>query len=375
MQRSADVVIVGAGVAGCATAYYLAREDVNVLVLERDAIGSHSSGFALGLLNPLNATGVPGFNQAMIETGFLMHKDLWPVLEEESGVDIQVRMTPHLELFLTAADENRQQADMDRWAAADGFTTRRLDADEARKLEPRITGDLHGAVLLESVAMLDSYRFTLALAQAAQHHGAEFATGTAVGLAWTDGKVIGVELEGEVVACESAVFAMGPWSELASSWLGFDVPVAPLKGEIIYLEGMTPPLEYHVHGACSIVNKADGLVWVAATQEQAGFDDTVSVAARDTLMRTALTMMPGLSELKLVRQTACLRPVTPDAMPILGRAPGLEGAYLATGAEKQGIQISPAMGKAVSDLILRGQTDMPIEDYGAERFASDAAPR
>ncbi|MDP6073003.1 MAG: FAD-dependent oxidoreductase [SAR202 cluster bacterium] len=369
MQRSAEVVILGAGVAGCATAYYLAREGVDVLVVERDAFGSHASGFALGLLNPLNATGVPGFNQAMIEAGFAMHRALWPALEEESGVDIQVRMMPHLELFLAVDDEARQQADMARWAAADGFATTRLTASEARELEPRITDDLHGAMLLENIAMLDSYRYTLALAQAAQHHGAEFVTGTAIGLSTEGGRVTGIELANDVIACESAVLAMGPWSEVASAWIGFDIPVAPLKGEIIYLEGMTPALEHHVHGDCSIVNKPDGLVWIAATQEHAGFDETTSTAARDTLMAKALRMIPGLSDLKLVRQTACLRPVTPDSMPILGRAPGIEGAYLATGAEKQGIQTSPAIGKAMADLIIRGETDMPIDSYGVERFA------
>ena len=164
---------------------------------------------------------------------------------------------------------------------------------------------------------------------------------------------------------------MGPWSELASSWLGYDIPVAPLKGEIIYLEGMDPHLEYHVHGACSIVYKADGLVWIAATQEHAGFDETVSVAARDTLMQTALAMMPGLSELKLVRQTACLRPLSSDKLMVLGKAPGWEGVYMATGAGRSGIILGPAMGRITADLVATGAAGMNIEAFDPGRFARE----
>ncbi|MDP7628162.1 MAG: FAD-dependent oxidoreductase [SAR202 cluster bacterium] len=371
MKRNPDVIIIGAGAAGCATAYYLAREGVNTLVLERDAIGSHASGFALGLLNPLTGTGIPGPIQPLAETAFEMHKSFWSTLENESDMKIQVRLMPHLELFMTAEEEADQQEDMDRWAAAEGFMARRLEPKEVFAIEPRITRELYSAVLLESVGVMDSYRYTLALAQAAEHHGAEFATGIATGLISSGNKITGVALERGSIDCETVVLALGPWSGQASSWLGFDIPISPLKGEIIYLEGLETPMDYHVHGACSIVNKVDGLTWVAATQESAGFDETTSNVARDELMRSAISMMPSLGDLRLIRQTACLRPITPDSGPILGKAPGWEGVYLATGAEKKGILISPVIGKGISDLILQGKTEMPIGSFKIERFIQD----
>ncbi|MDP6049557.1 MAG: FAD-dependent oxidoreductase [SAR202 cluster bacterium] len=371
MKRNPDVVIIGAGVAGCATAYYLAREGVNTLVLERDAIGSHASGFALGLLNPLTGTRIPSPIQPLAETAFEMHKGFWSILENESDMKIQVRLMPHLELFMTAEEEANQQDDMDRWAATEGFITQRLEPKEVFAIEPRITRDLYSAVLLERVGVLDSYRYTLALAQAAEHHGAKFATGIATGLVSSGNKITGVELEQDTIDCETVVLALGPWSGQASSWLGFDIPISPLKGEIIYLEGFETPMDYHVHGACSIVTKVDGLTWIAATEESAGFDETTSNSARDELMRSAMSMIPNLGDLRLIRQTACLRPITPDSGPILGKAPGWEGVYLATGAEKKGILISPVIGKGISDLILRGKTEMPIGSFNIERFIQE----
>ena len=69
-----------------------------------------------------------------------------------------------------------------------------------------------------------------------------------------------------------------------------------------------------------------------------------------------------------MKHTACLRPVTPDRLPIIGRAPGFENVYLATGAEKKGILLSPGMGKAVAELVTQGETQLSISPFGLERF-------
>lgn len=370
MPQSADVVILGAGVAGCATAYYLARAGVPVTVIEREAIGSCSSGYALGLLNPLTGHGIPGPIQPLAELAFKMHKELWPDLKEESGVDFQARTMPHLEVCLTEDDVIEQRLEFERWSAADGFTARWLQPEDVHKLEPRIAEDVLAGILLEDVGMLDSYRYTLALALAAERHGATFITAEAIGLKTSGRRVTGVVLNQNEIACESLVVALGPWSYHVRGWLGLDLPVEPLKGQMLYLEGLEPGLEYHVHGPCSFVQKADGMVWVASTEEHAGFDDSTTTEARDYLMERAVEIMPCLSEARLLNQTACLRPITPDARPILGIAPGWEGVYLATGAEKKGILLSPAIGKSTADLIIHGNSSIPLGPFAPDRFAS-----
>ena len=78
--------------------------------------------------------------------------------------------------------------------------------------------------------------------------------------------------------------------------------------------------------------------------------------------------MPAMSEAKLVKHTACLRPLTPDGLPIIGRAPNLDNVYLATGAGKKGILISTGMGKAIADLITDGRTELPVGEFAPERF-------
>jgi len=168
------------------------------------------------------------------------------------------------------------------------------------------------------------------------------------------------------------VLALGPWSGTASIWLDIDVPIVPQKGEIARVEGLNPPLEFHVHGPCSLVQKADGLAWLAATRkDNTGFDVAPSVEALETLVVRGMRMMPELESHQLILQTACMRPVTPDGDPVLGRVPGKERMFIATGTGGQGIMLAPAIGKGIADLVTTGDTDMDIGQFGLERFAND----
>ena len=370
MASGTEVVVLGAGIVGSATAYYLAREGVKVQVIEREAVGCGASGYAVGLLNPLVGTGVPGPLAPLAEAAFWMHRELWPVLEEESGVDVQARMMPHLQLCFTEGEVRDQKREMVRWAGVDGFTAEWLEPAQVRSLEPRVSEELLGAVLLQDVGVLDSYRLTLAFLRAAERHGAELVHGEATGLDTAGGRVSGVRLGQGAIESDAVVIALGPWSGRVSDWLDIRIPVEPLKGQIVHLEGPAEPFRYHMAGPGQVAYKADGYVWLASTEEEAGFDLGLTGEARDTLMARGLKMVPSLRELRLVRQTACLRPVTPDRLPVLGAAPGCAGLYLATGAEKKGILLGPAMGRAVADLITGGSTELPVGPFTPDRFAT-----
>jgi len=116
-----------------------------------------------------------------------------------------------------------------------------------------------------------------------------------------------------------------------------------------------------------------GQVWCGATQEWCGFDKTPSAAARRSLLSRAITLLPAMASATLVQHTACLRPVTPDWLPIVGQAPGWENVYLATGGEKKGILLSPGIGKAIADLITTGSTPLDIAPCTPQRFVAVSA--
>ncbi|MCS7206667.1 MAG: FAD-binding oxidoreductase [Dehalococcoidia bacterium] len=365
-----DVVVLGAGAAGCAVAYYLTRQGVRPLLVERDALASHASGFALGGLAP--SEGVFPYGDAyhpITRAAFTLHYTLHPLLQEETGISTEFRMTQSLHLALTEEQEAELRETL-AWQSRHGFRVRWIDAQEARSIEPRLTPALRGAVHNQDTAMLDPYKLVLALVQAVEQRGGMVRHGEAVGLVVDKGQVRGVRLRsGEVIPCDRVVVALGPWMGLVP-WLGIPVPVRPLKGQILRLRHPGPPLGADLWwGIGYAASKPDGLIWVGTTEEDIGFHEAPTPEVRHYLLEEAWRVLPDLGEAQVVLQTACLRPLSADNLPIIGPVPGLRGAYVAGGAGRKGILLCTAMGKAIADLITQGYTDIPIGPFGLERFA------
>jgi glycine/D-amino acid oxidase-like deaminating enzyme len=280
-------------------------------------------------------------------------------------------MRPSLALAFTEAEARRLQAALAWQQQQPGYTARWLDAAEARRAEPRISADALGAVSVEGTADVEPYRLVLALTRAAERRGVSVRHGRVVGLRRQGGAVSHVVLERDVIACDTVVLALGPWSAEASAWLDVPIEVRPLKGQILRLRAPGAPV------ACSVgwghnyaTTKPDGLLWAGTTEEEAGFDEETTHEARDEIGAALVKMLPAMAEAQLVHQTACLRPVTADGLLLLGRVPGQDGVYMATGAGRKGILLGPAMGRAVADLILKGESPLALDAFAPARFAS-----
>ena len=369
MKHATDVAVIGGGIAGCAAAYYLTREGLDVAVIEHQGVGNAASGYALGLLNPLSGALIPGRLSAFASEAFDEHLRLWPQLQQESSIDFQGRMMPHLEVLLDEAGAPALRDEMNRWNATDGFSARWLNGQDVRALDDRVADEVAGAVLLESLGMVDSRLLTKALMDAACQRSVRLVNDRATGISWSGDLAVGVRTAKGEVACHAVVIATGPWSRQIGEWTGLNVPVTPLKGQIVRLEGLSPPLEYHAAGPGAVVQKADGKLWVAATEEEAGFDLSTTAEARQSLLDRAARVLPAVTQARILEQTACLRPRTPDALPILGKVPERDNVYLATGGGKKGVLLAPAMGVVLADLIMRGETRLPIDDFAPARFA------
>src|SRR5262249_27227267 len=154
-----------------ATAYYLAKSGVPSVVVERDAIGSHASGFAYGGLSPLSGFGIPGPQAEIALDAMRLHRELSKTLLEETGIDVDFRVRSSLALAFTEAEVLRLQSAMPWQQEQPGYTVRWLDVAEARRVEPRIADETLGATLVEGGGAVEPYRLVLALTRAAEHLG------------------------------------------------------------------------------------------------------------------------------------------------------------------------------------------------------------
>ena len=367
---NADVVIIGGGIAGIATAYYLGQAGVKSTVIERDGVGSHASGFAYGGVGSAGGSGMTGPTLAVAVEGARLHRQLAEALPDQTGVNFEFRERPSISLAFTNDEAEAAKSSVPP-EPREGYEVQWVDAGQARAIEPRISPAVLGAVHTLGGADVEPYRLAVALTQAAEDLGATVRHGRVTGLRRNGERLLGVTLEDGEVACRHVVLAMGPWSGEASAWLGVPVPVRPLKGQILRLRVPGPAYRYSIGWQGNYATtKPDGLVWAGSTEEEVGFDESTTEPARDEIMAALLKMLPSIANTQLVRQTACLRPLSSDRLLLLGQVPGWEGVYIATGGGRSGIALGPAMGRITADLITQGSTDIPIDAFDPGRFSS-----
>jgi len=210
--------------------------------------------------------------------------------------------------------------------------------------------------------------FTAATMRAAEAHGAELHLGTVTGMRQTAGRVTGVEVDGAVIDADAVIIAMGPWSILAAAWLPLPMVYGVKGHSLVFTTGDTIPpealfLEFEEAGGAvqspEFFPRPDGTIYVCAISSDSPLPiDPAAVVpdlgAIERLERICAAASPVLAAAKIVARQACFRPIARDGLPLIGRVPGVEGAYIATGHSVWGILNAPATGEALAELILDG---------------------
>jgi glycine/D-amino acid oxidase-like deaminating enzyme len=339
------VVICGGGAIGTAIAYFLSRRGAQPIVIERNEVGGAASGKSGGFLALDWCRGTPV--DRLARRSFALHAELADMLDNPWGYR---RLTTY---GGWAVENEHGRGENRRPWLSDGVT---------------ITGQLGSP---QTTALVEPRAFTRGLMRAAEVQGATLRQGTAVDLTRSGGAVDGVVLEdGDMVEGDAVVIAMGPWSILASRWLPLPA-VYGFKGHSLVFEtGESIPaealfLEYQeANGEVltpEVFARADGTVWACAVSSTSPLPiDPASVVADDgaheRLEALCRSLSPALASAPIRARQACFRPVTEDGVPLMGRVPGVDGAYVATGHSVWGMLNAPASGEAMAELILDGVT-------------------
>ena len=384
MPKTADVVVIGAGVVGCSVAYYLAREGINVTILEREAIGSGASAHATGSLSLLGAEFSPGPSFQIARASSSEFQQIVPELESATGMNLLYQRRPSLRLALDDEEAGLIKSSM-VWQQPH-VKMHWIDAREVHSIEPRLSPSIIGAVYEDESAQVDSYRLNLALGRGAELKGANILYREVTGLVTSGPTISGVKTASEDIPCGTVVVAAGTWSRAFTPWLGFPVPVRPMKGERLLLNYPGEPLPVLISSPKRghMISRTDGFTSVGSTggrdydQKELfwgeEFDRQPTESARLELLQRAIDVFPDLERAELVQQLAGSRPLSPDSKPIIGPVPGREGVLLATGHTTKGIHLGPITGRIITDYICRGSTQIvsDMSEFLPERFADFA---
>jgi glycine/D-amino acid oxidase-like deaminating enzyme len=344
MSRAKRIVICGGGAIGAAIAYFLSRRGARPIVIERHAVAGSASGKSGGFLARDWCRG--SALDRLARRSFDLHTELADQLCNPWG-----------------------------YRRLETYAGHAVEGDSARGPGPRpwlsgrveLTGRLGSP---QTTALVEPRSFTMGLMRAAEAEGGELRSGAVAKLIRrADGGVHGVALNGgEEIEGDAVVIAMGPWSILASRWLPLPA-VFGFKGHsLVFATGETVPaealfLEYQEASGDvltpELFPRADGTTWVCAISSTEPLPiDPAHVAADEGAHARLETMCrnisPALAAAPIVARQACFRPVTEDGLPLIGRVPGADGAYVATGHSVWGMLNAPATGEAMAELILDG---------------------
>lgn len=382
MERTYDLIVVGAGAVGLSCAWRCAQAGLSVLVLEREQPGAGASGLAAGMLAPVTEA---SFGEEALLALNLDGRAQWPAFaaELEEATALPTGYVDSGALVVAAdRDDAEELRRLHEFQVELGLDAEWLGPREARRREPGLSPRIGGAIHAPQDGHADPAAVVRALAAALAAAGGELRGGVRVaGIETEAGRVVGVRtagaapLDGELIEGRAVLVAAGAWS--AEGGLAVEAsapPVRPVKGQLLELRvrrGHQPPARRIVRTPrCYVVTRGDGRVVLGATQEEQGFDTAVTAGGAYRLLEAAWEVLPDIGELELARARAGLRPGTPDNAPAVG-AGEIEGLVWATGHHRNGVMLAPSTGRAIARLLTEGDLPEPFAPFGPGRFLGE----
>jgi D-hydroxyproline dehydrogenase subunit alpha len=376
VAKRADILVIGAGLAGLCTAYFLAREGAEVLVLDRDETGMAASTANAGSLHAQllsydfnNQTPEDGGPAAYTLPLAPRSIALWKEIAAEAGESLGIRTDGGLMLATTEAElawVRRKSAMERRW----GIESHVLGANELRKLAPALAEGLVGADFVPAEGYGDPLRGTLAVRRLALKHGARLLPGIEVRAIARNGAAWRITTSRGDILAKRVINATGPWTARIGQMVGLNLPVTGTVQQVIVTEP-APPLTRHLVALAnrhlSLKQQASGgfLIgggWFGDFDPETGRTRTLRRSIEGNLSVCA-QVLPALYGLSFVRCWTGINSSI-DRAPILGEAPGLPGFYNTVSAN--GFTLGPVLGQITAAAILHGETVNP--HYRLERF-------
>lgn len=373
-----NTIIIGGGIVGTSAAYNLARSGAQVLLIDKHHTGRATDAGA-GILS-FGTLGLGGgtkwFNFASQCGAY--YATLIGQLKTEQAEDTGYAVVGELIVAvdddeITAFETQRRliSTQQEKFGQPAGDDLQAVSRAEARDLFP-LLGDVQRALLLRSAARVDGRLLTEAMRRVAEANGLQTRDGSVERLVIENGAVTGVVVDGETIPAAKVIIAGGAWSQVFGDQLAVQIPVYPLRGQIVHLslpgtDTSRWPVVHAFHGHY-LVPWHDSRVAAGATREQAGFQPFMTAGGMREVLAEALRVAPGLMDAQIKEMRVGLRPASKDGLPVIGPIRSVANVYVATAFAAIGLQLGPYSGKLAADWALDKTPAVDTAPFSAARF-------
>jgi len=388
VHKTANVVVIGGGVAGAAITYFLTRKNVEVILVEKGAIASGTSGRCEG--DVLICDKEPGFDSRLGK----LSQDLFPQIAQELDYDIGWTQKGSL-----LAIENEEEMEVAKTfcarLAAEGLPVRILDRHEVREVEPHLAEDIVGGMETDGDGSLYPMGLVYGLISDAKKRGAQILTHNAVLDIKRDrnGSIARVITQQEEIITPQVVNAAGIWAPFIGKMVGLDIPIRPRQGQMLvsertfpvgprkvmefgymmtkfeggsYTRKVTPEMEKFGVALVFEPTEAQNFL-IGSSRRFVGEDTSCDVEVLRAMAQRAIRFFPVIKDINIIRSYAGLRPYTPDHLPIVSETE-VPGFYVAAGHEGDGIGLSLITGKLVTQMICGEPLEINVDPLRLSRF-------
>ncbi|NOR72706.1 MAG: glycine oxidase ThiO [Mariprofundaceae bacterium] len=363
------VAVVGGGIIGYLTACYLKQLNVDVTLIERGETGRESSWAGAGILCPIHPWLYPDSFTRPVDSSLALYPDLQAKLLDKTGVSIEWERSGLLIPFFDDDRTDHWQAAID-WSEKFGWKVEELDSLDSLRREPVLSDRIQKSLLWPEVGQLRNPRLLRAVRVLMEQLGiitVEHAEVTS--LLKAEDRVSGVVCaDGRHIEADQVLLAGGSWCGELAEQMGFELPVKPVKGQIVLLKG-EPGLMHSIvkHDDVYFVPRVDGRILVGASMEYVGFERGTTDEVIDQLMASMCSIAPGLKGLEVEQKWMGFRPGSPDGMPFLGPVASIPGLWVASGHYRNGVALAPITAEIMSQWMVGNEPEMDISTFAVNR--------
>ena len=363
-----SVIVVGAGVVGCAVAHELAAAGARVQVIDARRVGQGATRASAGVLAPYIEGHEPGPLRSLGRRSLDLYDAFIARVSAESGRAVGYQRRGTFEMAFTDAEVDRLIASSHE-LYREGVEAWWIPPANFEDHEPLASAAALGALRIGRHGYVGVTSLTEALAEAAARHGAHFKVETgAIHIHPMPAGRVGVDTAGASWDADHVVLAAGSWSSQITVEGAEAPPVKPVRGQLLQLQAAPGALRHVVWGSAGyLVPWEDGTVLVGATVEDAGFDERSTDEGVAGLRAAAAALVPSLAGAPVTDIRVGLRPRGPDDLPLLGPSAVVPGLIYATAHYRNGILLAPLTAALVKDLVFGEAADPALAELSPSR--------